>query len=138
MNISFNGKPVANDHNIVELSVAEQVHPEITGLTHPRDTLGTLLMVDRDAPQGLRLHYLVVNLSGESEKGRDGQIISSYESHNPPAGSGYHTYEFRWYIQPAAFLKIPIPKRSSFDLSEFESAHQLKLLETKSFRTIRK
>ena len=52
----------------------------------------TLILNDPNAVVGNRIHWLVINIPGDSI--RNGETIFNYDGPHPPEGSGFHKYIF--------------------------------------------
>ena len=84
-------------------------------------------MSDPDAQAKSWLHWLVINIPGESREITDGQVIANYVPPTPP--SGLHNYIFTLYEQPAGSLMMAAPsERGNFQVKAFEQKFGLRKL----------
>ncbi|XP_056414755.1 phosphatidylethanolamine-binding protein 4-like [Hyla sarda] len=91
----------------------------------------TLIMVDPDAPSRYQpiyrfwRHWLVSDIPGRVLlRGRNvtGNVLSSYRQPNPPAGTGYHRYQFLLFMQYPGVSPSLLPEEEhleSWDMNAF-------------------
>jgi phosphatidylethanolamine-binding protein (PEBP) family uncharacterized protein len=87
MNV-FYGKTKVLDGNYITKQQASTM-PDINLDLQPKK-LYTLLLMDPDAVEGNKIHFLLLNYSIHNQ----GNIILPYVGPNPPKGSGIHRYYF--------------------------------------------
>src|SRR5438105_16268 len=83
--------------------------------------LYTLMMYYLDAPTGIYLHLLVVNIPGFEVA--NGTVVVPYQSAEPPTVST-HRYVYQVFRQ-AAPVKVFSQVRTNFDLNSFITNNQL-------------
>ena len=63
-------------------------------------------------------------------------VSTAYAPPSPPAGTGFHRYQFILFEQPADKIKTPrISSRARFNRHEFISGYKLKLVAQTFFQT---
>jgi phosphatidylethanolamine-binding protein (PEBP) family uncharacterized protein len=83
----------------------------------------TLLMSDPDASAKSWLHWLIVNIPGDSLL--EGQTVMPYAPPSPPSGT--HRYVFTLYEQPSVSIMVSPPReRGNFSVETFEKEHRLR------------
>ena len=93
----------------------------------------SLLMSDPDALEKSWLHWLLINIPGESYNIQEGQTVMSYGPPTPP--SGIHRYIFTLYEQPAGSIMVAKPnERGNFNVRSFEQQYQLSPVVTRTVR----
>lgn len=98
--------------------------PKVYYKAEPQE-LFTLVLYDPDAPVGTYLHWLMVNIQGNSLE--TGHELVSYMPPAPPAGTGAHRY-FLVLLKQAGRIEVSadfIEKRAPFDFMGFKRAYVL-------------
>ena len=128
MNIHYGNQPV-NNQTLTKLQT--QTEPTLTIKAYPGKLL-TFLMSDPDAPARAWLHWLVVNIPGDSPSLEEGDSIMTYAPPSPP--SGIHRYIFTLYEQPSSIMVEPPSQRGNFNVVAFENKYTLTKVQSKQIR----
>ena len=95
MKVLYNNSEIKN--GVFMTPIEPHGEPKIEYDPKP-NTLYTLIMHDPDAPVGNLLHWIVVNIDGNSIN--NGDTLLEYKGPAPPKGSGSHRYMFLLLEQP--------------------------------------
>ena len=95
MKVLYNNSEIKN--GVFMTPIETHGEPKIEYDPKP-NTLYTLIMHDPDAPVGNLLHWIVVNIDGNSIN--NGDTLLEYKGPAPPKGSGSHRYMFLLLEQP--------------------------------------
>jgi phosphatidylethanolamine-binding protein (PEBP) family uncharacterized protein len=119
-----NGKLLTKKNTVSEPTVL---------FTGDPDTLYTVLMTDPDAPVKSWLHWLLVNIPGDSNDIFQGEAVMTYTGPSPPSGT--HRYIFTLYKQPAGSIMVTKPyERGNFPVEAFEKQHSLQKIVSRTLR----
>jgi phosphatidylethanolamine-binding protein (PEBP) family uncharacterized protein len=95
------------------------LNPPVITFTGEDRTLYTLVLSDPDAEAKSWLHWLIINIPGESNDVMEGQVVVPYSPPTPPAG--IHRYIFTLYKQPGGSIMVAQPsERGHFPVANFE------------------
>jgi phosphatidylethanolamine-binding protein (PEBP) family uncharacterized protein len=119
-----NGKAMTKKNTVSEPTVSFTGNP---------DTLYTLVMSDPDAAAKSWLHWLVVNIPGDSNDIFQGETVMSYTGPSPPSGT--HRYIFTLYQQPSGSIMVTKPyERGNFPVEAFEQQHSLQKIVSRTMK----
>jgi len=113
MKFLYNNKEIINGTNLTPFQA--RLEPTVEYNTNP-NKFYTLIMYDPDAVVGNYLHWVVINIPGNSIS--NGNQVFNYKGPAPPPGSGIHRYIFLVFEQAGIINapSIPESKRAmSFD-----------------------
>ena len=114
------------------LTKLQTQHAPSVSLKAQSGKLLTFLMSDPDAPATSWLHWLIVNIPGDTPSLEEGDSIMTYAPPSPPSGT--HRYIFTIYEQPSSIMVDPPSQRGNFNVAAFEKMYRLKKVQSKQVR----
>lgn len=95
-------------------------------------SLYTVIVYDLNAPAGIFLHYLAVNIPCDEQPDEE-DILAEYVTPAPPQGTGTHTYVVGVYRSKRRISEYELTERVPFDVEEFIEEEQLTEVGSLSF-----
>lgn len=118
------GQTNANGKTLTKKNTASAPTVLFTG---DSEKLYTFLVSDPDAPAKSWLHWLIVNIPGDTNDIYQGETVMSYAPPSPPSGT--HRYIFTLYEQRGGSMMVTKPyERGNFSVDGFERQYGLQKL----------
>ena len=114
MKVLYNNSEIKNGEFLTPLET--RFEPKVEYRVKP-NTLYTLIMHDPDAVGGNLLHWVTVNIDGQT-----GDKLLQYKGPAPPKGSGTHRYILLLYEQPER-INARLSERSMSMAKFYEHMH---------------
>jgi phosphatidylethanolamine-binding protein (PEBP) family uncharacterized protein len=90
----------------------------------------TIMMIDMNAPAGIYLHWLVINIKDPQNIKK---AIMPYIKPSPPPGTGTHHYFVQLYEQNGPIILKSLIFRVEFSVRQFVNTYELRLLQSRGF-----